>query len=787
VPHTSEEHPSLSAAKFETGARETIKYVAAVFSEGGNVGLTSSNVALDAELISHQAAPRICQSDTVAQEQQDELEALLAIYEDAIDMRGKPPSKKGDQCGGFAVALKCHPDSDEILDSTIKLVVLFQGSYPEVKGGLLCTIEHSLPSTVFSPDMSNALLEVVRDELTNFDDGEQCACALISAAEGWTQDHPFVKSSEEAATATACAATVEEASDATAIFAEGEDTTAEALASEEEVIMKWYTVGVDDEVDQELATEATLDACQFMASARSGGGRAAVPAAVVRPAALQTREKIRKLVVGLVGKPSAGKSTFFNCVTRLQTEAKVGAHPFTTIEPNFGTGWWASNDPHDICDGRNKVEEGGHAAARYGRDGKGRRLLPLLIKDVAGLIPGAYKGHGKGNRFLNDLCDADVLIHVVDCSGTSDSRGNLVGAGDSGASSAEADVKWVRDELHQWIFGNVLNKWHSVVRAAKASEKAAEDRVVALFSGYHTPKNAVVIAATRAGLNPKHPHLWDRQQLHLMVAHFLSVRFPMCLALNKIDKLLTTTSATTQPTTLNGTAASALSGVPRPPFNFATTKIEEARAMATTHGYVAVPCSAKLETQLIRLASLGEIQYEIGAPTLAVTSSPPASGCDGHAQPPHPAKIIKDKNQIVHGARKIMDMYGSTGVLDAVSTAVGLRDPILVYPVSDIRKGLPLGAPNADSKYLDCLCALPGSTIEDLYEALKRGAVEGVRVEGDFILAEAAPLVTSRNTDLASTLAPHTKQLGKDAELSTAVAVVKVMTNRKASWQKNLK
>ncbi len=100
-------------------------------------------------------------------------------------------------------------------------------------------------------------------------------------------------------------------------------------------------------------------------------------------------------------------------MTRLQTEAKVGAHPFTTIEPNFGTGWWASNDMQDVSDAKH-----GTFATRYGRDGKGRRLLPLLIKDVAGLIPGAYKGYGKGNRFLNDLCDADVLIHVVDCRST---------------------------------------------------------------------------------------------------------------------------------------------------------------------------------------------------------------------------------------------------------------------------------------------------------------------------------------------------------------------------------
>jgi ribosome-binding ATPase YchF (GTP1/OBG family) len=71
----------------------------------------------------------------------------------------------------------------------------------------------------------------------------------------------------------------------------------------------------------------------------------------------------------------------------------------------------------DVSD-PNVSDKNGTFATRYGRDGKGRRLLPLLIKDVAGLIPGAYKGYGKGNRFLNDLCDADVLIHVVDCRST---------------------------------------------------------------------------------------------------------------------------------------------------------------------------------------------------------------------------------------------------------------------------------------------------------------------------------------------------------------------------------
>lgn len=52
----------------------------------------------------------------------------------------------------------------------------------------------------------------------------------------------------------------------------------------------------------------------------------------------------------------------------------------------------------------------------------------MIVKDVAGLVPGAYKGRGKGNRFLADLCDADVLVHVVDITGQADRDGNAIAA-----------------------------------------------------------------------------------------------------------------------------------------------------------------------------------------------------------------------------------------------------------------------------------------------------------------------------------------------------------------------
>ena len=118
--------------------------------------------------------------------------------------------------------------------------------------------------------------------------------------------------------------------------------------------------------------------------------------------------------IGLVGKPSAGKSTLFNALTRVgtvpgATAAKTGAQPFTTIEPNVGTAVWAAppgSEPEELV--------AQQTATAHGRAASGARLLPCTLVDIAGLVPGAYLGRGKGNLFLQELTRVDVLIHVVD-------------------------------------------------------------------------------------------------------------------------------------------------------------------------------------------------------------------------------------------------------------------------------------------------------------------------------------------------------------------------------------
>eukprot|EP00760_Papus_ankaliazontas_P037017 PhM_4_TR8417/c0_g3_i1/m.8156/K06942/ychF; ribosome-binding ATPase len=234
-------------------------------------------------------------------------------------------------------------------------------------------------------------------------------------------------------------------------------------------------------------------------------------------------------VVGLVGKPSAGKSTLFNAITNPNTEggatgAKVAAHPFTTIEPNFGAGYVGLPC---ACATYGKEQACG---AKFGHTLPGVRRVPVRMKDVAGLVPGAYQGRGKGNKFLDDLTDADVLIHVVDVSGYTNSEGEEAGAH---SGDPVEEIRWVRDEIHNWIFDNLIDKWASVV-------KHPETRLQQMFSGYQVRHSLILDVLRALGLSLKEfaaqvSH-WKRADVHRLVAVFLRHRFPVMVALNKCDR-----------------------------------------------------------------------------------------------------------------------------------------------------------------------------------------------------------------------------------------------------------
>ncbi|KAJ2384038.1 serine palmitoyltransferase component, partial [Coemansia sp. RSA 2603] len=167
-------------------------------------------------------------------------------------------------------------------------------------------------------------------------------------------------------------------------------------------------------------------------------------------------------VIACVGKPSAGKSSFLNAVT--DASAKVGNYPFTTIEPNQGVAYYAMPCP---CKTYNLSAQ---CKPRHGTCKNGTRHVPVRLLDVAGLVPGASEGLGLGNQFLDDLRQADALIHVVDASGTTDAQGKETRGYDP-----LDDVQWLRSEIEQWVLGNVERKWGGTVRRHVATRAAPLD------------------------------------------------------------------------------------------------------------------------------------------------------------------------------------------------------------------------------------------------------------------------------------------------------------------------
>lgn len=102
--------------------------------------------------------------------------------------------------------------------------------------------------------------------------------------------------------------------------------------------------------------------------------------------------------LGIVGLPNVGKSTLFNAITKAGAEA--ANYPFCTIEPNVGV--------VSVPDHRLDV-----LAQMYNPE----KITPAVIEfyDIAGLVKGASKGEGLGNKFLSHIREADSIVHVVRC------------------------------------------------------------------------------------------------------------------------------------------------------------------------------------------------------------------------------------------------------------------------------------------------------------------------------------------------------------------------------------
>ena len=227
------------------------------------------------------------------------------------------------------------------------------------------------------------------------------------------------------------------------------------------------------------------------------------------------------MLIGVVGKPNCGKSTFFKASTLVDVE--IANYPFATIKPNHGIGYVKI----DCIDSFFKVQ----CNPREGYCLNHKRFVPVELLDVAGLVPDAHLGKGLGLEFLNDLNQADALIHVIDVSGSTNEKGEVLAPL---SYDPRNDIRFLETELNYWYL-NILKKgWDKLARTMQQDKKEIAKTLAKQLSGLKVTEE--IMERVMKTLNfHESPLKWTEEDLLSLATELRILTKPMIIAANKID------------------------------------------------------------------------------------------------------------------------------------------------------------------------------------------------------------------------------------------------------------
>ncbi|MHA1786190.1 MAG: redox-regulated ATPase YchF [Candidatus Helarchaeota archaeon] len=329
------------------------------------------------------------------------------------------------------------------------------------------------------------------------------------------------------------------------------------------------------------------------------------------------------MLIGIVGKPNCGKTTFLNAACL--TAAKVANFPFTTIEPNPGIAYVKSEC---VCKEFDKKDNPKNSICK-----NGIRYLPVDLLDVAGLVPGASEGKGLGNKFLDDLRRADVLIHVVDASGSTDAEGRIV---DKGTWDPIEDIKWLEDEITLWLQNIIKRDWKKFSRRLEQEKLSFIETMTDRLSGLSITKNNIIKTLKVVNLDPDKPSKWSDEEIYSFASALRKISKPIIILANKADNKQ--------------------SG-------------ENIERMKKLEDQIIIPGCALGEYFLRKYSEDGKIDYEPGNDDFSIIKE---------------SAFNEKELQILSNLKDFLKKYESTGIQDVINTAVfNILKMIVVFPVHD--------------------------------------------------------------------------------------------------------